>query len=78
MPRQLGKQVERNMGEFNVKLRDQSDEDKLKGVTNKRWEPFELGEAIQRKQYLRNLRSKVKERMAVKKKKLKRQKDKKF
>ena len=43
------------MGEFNVKLRDQSDEDKLKGVTNKRWEPFELGEVTKRKQYLRNL-----------------------
>ena len=55
MPRQLGKHGERNMGEFNVKLRDQSDKDKLKGVTNKRWEPFELGEVTKRKQYLRNL-----------------------
>ena len=68
MPRQLGKQVVRNMGEFNVKLRGQSDEDKPKGVTNKRREPFKLREVTQLKTYLRNLRSKIKEIMAVKKK----------
>ena len=32
------------MGEFNVKLRDQSDEDKLMGEENKSGESLKLGE----------------------------------
>ena len=74
--------------EFNVELRGQSDEDKLKGEENKSGESFKLGEVCgssvankqlagevtQLKIELRNLKAEIKEIQVVKDKELKRQK----
>ena len=80
--------VKRKPSEFNVELRGQSDEDKLKGEENKSGESFKLGEVcgssvankqlagevMQLKVELRNLKAEIKEIKAVKDKELKRQK----
>ena len=74
--------------EFNVELRGQSDEDKLKGKENKSGESFKpgevcgssvankqlAGEVTQLKIELRNLKAEIKEIKAVKDKEMKRQK----
>ena len=81
--------VKKKTSEFNVELRDQSDEDKLKGEENKSGESFKLGEVCglsiannqlagevtQLKIELRNLKAEIKEIKAVKYKELKRQKE---
>ena len=80
--------VKRKTSEFNVELRGQSDEDKLKGEENKSGESFKLGkvcgssvankqlagEVTQLKIELRNLKAEIKEIKAVEDKKLKIQK----
>ena len=80
--------VKRKTSEFNVELRGQSDENKLKGEENKSGESFKLGEVCgssvankqlagemtQLKIELRNLKAEIKEIKAVKDKELKRQK----
>ena len=81
--------VKRKTSEFNVELRGQSDEDKLKGEENKSGEALKLGEVCgssvankqlagevtQLKIELRNLTAEIKEIKAVKDKELKRQKE---
>ena len=80
--------MERKTSEFNVELRGQSDEDKVKGEENKSGDSFKLGEVCgssvankqlagevtQLKMELRNLKAEIKEIKAVKDKELKRQK----
>ena len=81
--------VKRKTSEFNVELRGQSDEDKLKGEEIKSEESFKLGEVCgssvankqlagevtQLKIELRNLKAEIKKIKAVKDKELKRQKE---
>ena len=80
--------VKRKTSEFNVELRGQSDEDRLKGEENKSGESLKLGEVCgssvankqlagevtQLKIELRNLKAEIKELKAVKDKELKSQK----